>query len=313
MDQTNSNTFTFISRDGTEIVVYKWLPKKDIKVKGIVQISHGMAETARRYHRFAKELNANGFIVYANDHRGHGQSAESIKNLGYLGAEDGFRLLVEDIARLSDLIKETYPDLPVYMFSHSMGSFAAQRFIMDYPNKIEGLILSGSNGRQGALLGVGKGLAKLESSVRGKKAKSKLLDKLIFGTYNKKFEPKRTGSEWLTRDKDELDKYIENPYCGGVFPASFFYYFIDTLQYIEDENNFKKIPKQLPILIISGDQDPVGDFGKGVKKLYKRYEEVGVKDLSTKLYEGARHELLNEINRDEVTADIVEWLLKENK
>lgn len=307
MEALITDNFTFKSTDQTEIFVHKWL-RKEQTVKGIVQISHGMAETAARYERFAKTLTKSGFIVYANDHRGHGQTAQDVDSLGYLGAEDGFKLLVQDIAKLTDIVRAENPNVPIYLFSHSMGSFAAQRYIMDYPNQIEGLILSGSNGPQGLALTAGKVVAKIEMRLRGKKAKSKLMNKLTFGTYNRNFKPQTTGSEWLTRDENELNKYLQNPYCGTIFPTSFYYEFLDSLMYVENEENFHKIPKNLPIFIISGNQDPVGDFGKGLMKLQARYEKSGVQDLEMKLYEGARHELLNEVNREEVTQDILMWL-----
>lgn len=309
MQELTEGHFTFRSIDQTAIYGYKWW-RKDQEIKGIVQISHGMAETASRYKRFADSLTANGFIVYANDHRGHGKTAQNIESLGYLGETDGFKLLIADIAQLTEIIRAQHPNLPIYLFSHSMGSFAAQRYIIDYEIKIDGLILSGSNGEQGFLLQLGKGLAGLEMFFRGKTTPSKLMDTLIFGLYNKKFHPKETGFEWLTRDKEELAKYIENPYCGTIFPASFYYEFLDTLEYVEDERNFHKIPEELPILILAGGQDPVGDFGKGPKRLNARYRKEGVQDLAMKLYEGAQHELLNELNRDEVTGDILTWIQK---
>ena len=307
MVETISTNFTYTSSDGTEVYVYKWIPKQK-EIRGVVQISHGMAETAVRYERFAKVLNQNGFIVYANDHRGHGKTAKDIDSLGYLGDNDGFNLLIQDVAKLSDIIREENPGLGLYLFSHSMGSFAAQRYIMDYKDKIDGLVLSGSNGEQGFTLTAAKTIAKLEMMIRGRRAKSKLMNNLSFGAYNKKFKPEKTGSEWLSRDEEEVKKYIEDPYCGTIFPTSFYYDFLGSLQYIEDESNFKKIPKDLPILIISGEEDPVGDFGKGLKKLYTRYKEAGVKDLEIKLYPGARHEILNEINREVVMDDVVNWL-----
>lgn len=272
MNKLTDNHFTFISTDQTEVYVYKWMrPKQEIK--GVVQIAHGMAETAARYERFAQALTKRGFIVYANDHRGHGQTAENIDSLGYLGDADGFKLLVQDIAKLTDIIQAENPNIPIYLFSHSMGSFAAQRYIMDYQDKIDGLILSGSNGPQGLALKAGKAVASIEMRLRGRKAKSKLMNKLTFGNYNRNFKPEKTGSEWLTRDEAELEKYLENPYCGTIFPTSFYYEFLDSLAYIENQANFHKIPKDLPIFIISGDQDPVGDFGKGLVKLKERYEK----------------------------------------
>lgn len=299
--------FTFRAKDQRKIFVYQWSRENEI-VKGIVQISHGMAETASRYKNFAEELTKNGFIVYTNDHRGHGKSADNIKNQGYLGEEAGFNLLINDIAQLTDQIKKDYPNYPIFLFSHSMGSFAAQKYIMDYPDKINGLILSGSNGEQGFILKVGKLLSKIEMILRGRKAKSKLMNKLTFNRYNKNFQPQTTGVEWLTRDKKEQKNYLNNPYCGSIFPASFYYDFFSLLQYIEDEQNFNQIPKDLPVFILSGDHDPVGDFGQGAVKLKNRYENQRVKDVEMKLYKDARHELLNETNREEVILDIIRWL-----
>ena len=301
--------FTFKSTDQTDVFVYKWMLETQ-EVKGIVQISHGMAETAARYERFARTLTKHGFIAYANDHRGHGRTAKNIESLGYLGAEGGFELLIADIAQLTYIIRAENPQVPIYLFSHSMGSFAAQKYIMDDADRIDGLILSGSNGKQGFILSVGKILSKIEMIFRGKKAKSKFMNQITFGQYNKNFQPEITGVEWLTRDKNEQIKYLNNPYCGSIFPASFYYEFFSHLQYIENKKNFDKIPKDLPIYILSGDEDPVGDFGRGVQNLNKRYKKQGVKDLNMKLYEGARHELLNEINRAEVMEDIILWLDK---
>lgn len=299
--------FTLDSSDGLKINTYKWFIENS-QSKGVIQISHGMAETVSRYEEFAKALAKRGYIVYGNDHRGHGLSSVDKDSLGFLGEDRGFVKLIEDISILTDYIKNENPNLPIILFGHSMGSFASQRYIMDYKDKIQGLILSGSNGKQGLALKFGKVIANLEMKIRGPKAKSNLLNKVSFGSYNKKFSPNRTEFDWLSRDGKEVDKYIQNPYCGTIFPTSFYYEFFDTLQYIEDENNFSKIPKNLPILIISGDEDPVGNFGKGVRDLFERYENIGVENLSIKLYEGARHELLNETNRDEVIDDIIKWI-----
>src|SRR5699024_2305600 len=299
--------FIFKSDNGKDIFVYNWLPK-DKKVKGIVQIAHGMAETAERYERFAKELNRHRYIVYDNDHRGHGKTAGNIENLGYLGGKDGFNWIVRDMYKLSNIIKEENPGLPLFLLGHSMGSFASQKYIMMYDNNLDGLILSGSNGEQGIKLKLGALLAKREVKKHGYKKKSPKLDKLTLGNFNKSFKPKRTKFDWISRDEDEVDKYINNPYCGTIFTVGFFYDFLNGLRDIEDKRNFHLIPKDLPIFIFSGDKDPVGNFGKGVKKLYKRYKFLGVKDVECKLYKDGRHEMLNEINRNEVMKDVIQWL-----
>lgn len=308
-----TDTFYFKSRDGLDIHVYKWGPKEEIEIKGIVQIAHGMAETASRYERFARFLNENGYIVYINDHRGHGKTAGERSNLGYLGNKDGFQYLVEDMYLLTKEIREVYKDLPLFLFSHSMGSFAAQEYIMHYGEELQGAILSGTNGKQGILLDLGLMVAKHEAKKQNRKAQSPLMDKLIFGGYNKKFKPNRTSFDWLSRDKKEVDKYVADPFCGTVFTVGFFHDFLSELKYIEEKENIYKIPKDLPIYIFAGDKDPVGRNGKGILTLYKTYKDAGIKNVSYKLYPGGRHEMLNETNRDEVMKDTLAWIEAWNK
>lgn len=307
-----STTFTFKSGDETEIFVYKWMPK-DLPAKGVVQIAHGMAEHAARYENFASYLTKNGYIVYANDHRGHGKTAGSVEKLGYLGDKDGFLWLVRDLHDLSKIIINENPSLPLLLFGHSMGSFAAQRYIMDYGKDLKGVVLSGSNGKQGIALKIGTILAKWEIKKHGRKHQSTTMDNLVFSGYNKAFKPNRTGSDWISRDNVEVDKYINDPYCGTVFTAGFFYDFLTFLIEIEDKKNIKEIPKNLPIYIFSGDKDPVGKNGKGIINLFNRFKNHGVKDVKYKLYKDGRHEMLNEINRDEVMEDVVQWLDSQNK
>ena len=303
--------FHFRGKEDLDIHVYKW-ENENIKPKGVVQIAHGMAETAIRYEYFAKHLTENGYIVYINDHRGHGKTAEIIDNVGYLADKDGFTCLVEDMNILTNIIKDENDDLPVYLFGHSMGSFASQRYIMEYGNNINGVILSGSNGKQGFILNVAEKLISYEIKKNGRKYKSKRLDNLIFGGNNKKFKPSKTDFDWLSRDEKEVDKYIKDPFCGVLFTCGFFYDFIKGLKEIEDSDNLKKVPLDLPIYIISGDEDPVGKNGKGVLRLRDRYINLGVKDVSCKLYEGGRHEMLNEINKDEVIENIILWINERN-
>lgn len=294
--------------DGISVHGYLISPEKGETLKGIVQIAHGMAETAERYERFALSLAAEGFLVYAHDHRGHGKTAGELKNVGYLADKEGFEWLVRDMHHLTVIIRKKYPSLPLFLMGHSMGSFAAQRYAMEYGRELKGLLLSGSNGNQGIMLKAGSLIAATEVKKLGRRTQSEKMNKLLFGGFNKLFYPSRTDFDWLSRDEEEVDKYISDPYCGGVFTSGFYHDFIKGLMVIEKKKNRRKIPKDLPMLIVSGDRDPVGKCGKGVKNLYRIYKNTGVEDITLKLYPEARHELLNELNREEVTKDIIAWL-----
>lgn len=300
--------FKFIDSDGIEINAYRWIPKNE--AKGIVQISHGMTETILRYDEFAKKLNSQGFIVYGHDHRGHGLTAKTKKELGYIADNNGFDWLVRDLYELMTKIKEDHPRLPVYIFGHSMGSFVSQRFVQLYGEEIDGLILSGSNGEPTKLAPIGILLSKIEIMLFGRKHISKVMDKLSFGNFNNRFSPNRTDYDWLCSVEEEVDKYINDEYCGFVCSSSFYYDLLKGLREIHNENNLKAIPSDLPIYIIAGDMDPVGNFGKGIINLYSKLKDVQVKDIEYRLYENGRHELLNESNKYDVMNDISSWLLK---
>ncbi|WP_409069314.1 lysophospholipase [Clostridium sp. FAM 1755] len=303
-----SSCFSFKGRENVKINVYKWDPDRKQDIKAVIQISHGMAETANRYESLASYLNEAGYIVYANDHRGHGKSAVSVDKLGYLGEKDGFMSMVEDIHTLNTIIKEENKGLPVFLLGHSMGSFISQRYIQLYAQGLDGVILVGTNGRQGLVLNVGILIAKLEMKFKGRQHKSNILNDLSFGGYNKKFKPNRTEFDWLSRDEKEVDKYIKDEYCGTIFPTSFYHDFFKGLKSIWKEENKNNIPTNLPIFIIAGHKDPVGNFGKGILDLYNFYKSIGVTDVTYKLYEEGRHEILNELNRKEVFEDVLNWV-----
>ena len=300
--------FTFKGGEDLDIFVYRWKPEENVNIKGVVQIAHGMAETAARYERFAKKLTENGYVVYINDHRGHGKTAKTLDKVGILAEKDGFKWLVEDAHTLNEIIKKDYPNIPVYLLGHSMGSFVVQRYIMLYGNGLKGAILSGSNGKQGIMLNLGLMIAKHEIKKHGRNTKSEKLNNLSFGSYNNSFKPCRTEFDWLSRDIKEVDKYINDPFCGSVFTCGFYYDFLTGLKEIENKENLKLVPKNLPIYIFSGEKDPVGKSGKGIKKLYETYKKLGINNVKIKLYKDGRHEMLNEINREEVMNDIIDWL-----
>ncbi|HAU5069829.1 TPA: lysophospholipase [Clostridioides difficile] len=299
--------FTFKGEEDLDIYTYKWEDENIKNPKAVVQIAHGMAETAQRYETFAKVLTKNGYIVYINDHRGHGKTAKIIENVGHLAEKEGFRCLVEDMYTLTNIIKKENEDLPIYLFGHSMGSFASQRYIMDYSNNLSGLILCGSNGRQGIILNLAHMIINREIKKYGRRSRSNKINDLIFGGEIIRRNEK-TKFDWLSRDKEQVEKYINDPFCGVVCSCGFFYDLIQGLKEIEDKENLKKVPLDVPIYIISGDKDPIGKNGKGVLRLRDRYIKLGVKDVTCKLYKGGRHELLNEINKEEVFEDVICWL-----
>lgn len=301
------SNFTYKGEEDIEVYVYKYEPKDEDCIKGIIQISHGMSEEASRYERFAKKLTENGYVVYANDHRGHGKTAKDIEKLGVLANNDSIGCVVKDLKTLTDIIKSQHMNLPIFLFGHSMGSFAAQRYIIQHSKEIDGVILSGSNGAHGIEVDAGVVVSKIMCKMQGRDEKAHLIDKLAFRGFNNKFN-KKTNFDWLTSDEKEVIKYIENPYCGEVFSNGFFNDLFMNFKYIRKSDNISKVNKDLPIYIISGDKDPVGKFGKGVVKLYKIYKSNGIKNIQYKLYKDKRHELLNEINKEEVIEDITKWL-----
>lgn len=296
--------FKFVDSRGIKLNCYKWENDTCDIPKAIVQISHGMSENILRYDEFARELVEEGFTVYGHDHRGHGETAASIDDLGYMDDKDNFHSMVYDLKDMNDLIKRENEGIPIILFGHSMGSFLSQRYIELYGDSIDGLILSGSNGKQKAINNLGIPISYLEMKIFGRRKQSKLMDKLSFGSFNNNFKPVRTNCDWLTRDEKEVDKYLNNKYCGNIFTASYFYDLLKGLKEIHKESNLKKIPKSLNIYILAGSKDPVGENGKGIINLYNLYKKLEIKNVSYKLYDGARHEILNEINRDEVINDI---------
>ncbi len=303
-----SETFQFKADDDVEVFVYRWLPDGSVPVKGVVQIAHGMVEHAGRYRFLANALTDSGYAVYAGDHRGHGKTAGSPEKAGHFPEKDGFRLAAGDMKALTDIIKEERPGLPVFLYGHSMGSLLSRYYIIRHGDGVDGVILSGTAGDPGLLGMVGVFVARMECMIRGRGARSSLLNFLTFGSYNKAFEPNRTDFDWLSRDEAEVDKYIEDPYCGAVCTAGFFYDMLSALGDIYKDGNIRKIPKDLPVFIYSGDMDPVGGKNMvGVLRTQDDYQKAGVKDVALKLYEDGRHEMVNEINKREVYRDMIDW------
>lgn len=302
-----SSEFKLDAADGTELHVYEWLPDSK-ETDGIVQIAHGMAEHAKRYEHFAGFLTRNNFCVYANDHRGHGKTAGDLKNVGYLGASNGWDLLVSDSRQLGLHLQKKYPGKPHYVFGHSMGSLVIRNLIIDPGMKLSGAILSGTAYDPGIVGSLGLFLTRLLLFFNPDRKASPIMNELVFGAFNKSFRPSRTKFDWLSRDNDQVNKYIKDPYCGGIFSIRFFNDFLKGLIYVSNQSNISKMPCDLPVIIFSGDEDPAGNKGKGVIEVYNKFKKAGIENLTLKLFPGGRHEMLNEINKDEVYRFILDWL-----
>lgn len=297
----------FTVHSGAPLFLYQWIP--DNKPIAVFQVVHGMAEHAARYQRLAQFLTDRGIAVYADDHHGHGRSVQDDHSLGVL-PKDGFSSLVEAEKEITERIRKEYPDTPVFLFGHSMGSFISRQYLAKYDKPVNGVILSGTgNPTYIELLG-GLFVATLQCFIFGRKSPAKVLDNLAFGGYNRKFAPNRTAFDWLSRDEYEVDKYVQDPMCGTIFPTGFYRSFFKALLFLKTKKSVRQISKELPILFLSGEKDPVGDFGKGVKMVYETYRQQRFQNLELHLFPGCRHEILNETNRDEVMDVLYEWVLK---
>lgn len=285
--QTTPSSFRS-SADGTEVFSYAW-PDVAGKALGVVQIAHGLAEHGERYARFAKALNAAGFLVHAVDHRGHGRSAQG--RMGDFGRA-GFDGLIADVAQFGAGLRARHTGLPLFLFGHSMGSFAAQAALLDHASTWSGVVLSGSTALDALAAGMAAAPAGAPSGLEA---------------FNAGFEH-RTGYEWLSRDEAEVDAYVADPWCGWEVPEPLIPSLMAPAPRLADPALLAGIRSDLPILIASGDADPLAGGGVLAQLLGQRYREAGIADVTVTLYEAARHEILNETNRDAITADIVAWL-----
>jgi alpha-beta hydrolase superfamily lysophospholipase len=301
-----ASTRTLSTPDGVALFAYRWLPESP--PKAAVQIVHGLAEHAGRYARLAQALTGAGYAVYANDHRGHGLTQATPADLGFFAEHDGWRRLLDDVWQLNRQIAADHPGLPLFLIGHSMGSFLAQQFISEHGEALAGVVLSGSDGKPPALASVGRLVARIERLRLGPRGRSGVIHALAFGAFNKAFAPPRTPADWLTRDPAEVDKYVADPLCGFIATTQTWVDLLDALRQIARPELQALIPKRLPIHIISGSTDPVSDGTKRLQQLLAAYRGAGLEHVTHRFYEGARHELFNETNRDEVTRDLILWL-----
>ena len=299
--------FYYNSQDKcTKIHAIEWIP--DGEIKAILQISHGMVEFIDRYDEFAQFLNEHGYYVVGNDHLGHGESVSCEDHYGYFCEKSGNKCVIKDIRHLYKITKKKYPDVPYFLMGHSMGSFLIRQYLIRYSSGISGVIIMGTGDQPPLLVKGGKLLCKAIAEIKGWEYRSPLVNKLVIGNYNKKFSPCRTSADWLSRNEENVDSYLKNPWCTFVFTLNAFYNMFRGIETLHQKNYFEEIPKTLPVFFVSGIQDPVGDFGKGVLQVYGRFKENGMKDVSIKLYKNDRHEILNECDRELVFKDLLEWM-----
>lgn len=298
------HTFPSATQTG-DIFVRSWSPENG-EIKAVLQITHGMAEHGERYEEMGRYLCEAGYALIINDHAGHGKSVKSKDELGYFNGDFnkagiGF---VEDAHKVTLLAKEEFGK-PVILMGHSMGSFVARHYVTKYSDDIIGAIFCGTCGPNPAA-GAGIAVANLIEKIKGPKFKSQLINNMAFGLYNKRCEG-RTAFDWLSVNKENIDRYIADDYCGFMFTVSGFKNLFELLKFVNESKWFGAVPAVLPMYLIAGTEDPVGLYGKGVEAVYNKLKESGHNNVDIKLYDGLRHEIHNEDSRFTVYADIIKW------
>lgn len=299
---------TVESADGVQRAIRGWLPADSPATKTLL-IAHGMAEHGARYQRMARPLVERGYAVYAPDHRGHGDTSPDPADIGHFADEGGWEVAVGDLEHWVSWCKAQHPDNKLGLLGHSMGSLLTLTLLEGASAaQLDAAVLSATTGKPPAIAKAGRYIARLERMRLGKRGHSKLLDKLSFQDFNSKFKPNRTAFDWLSRDEAEVDAYIADPRCGFLCTVQLWIDLLDATSLITKDDALARIPTGLPLYLFAGGKDPVGDMGKSVQSLHGDLQRLGLTDLALRLYDGARHETLNETNRDEVTQDLVDWL-----
>lgn len=300
------------SDDGAEIYVRVWESAGQGdgvgRPEAVLQLAHGMTEHVGVYDEFATYLTQRGFAVIGNDHRGHGHTGEKSGSMGYFTERDGFDRVTDDLRAVNEWAGRRWSTVPRFLMGHSMGSMLARRYIQRYADTVDGVILMSTPGDPGVLGKLGRLLAHLEMRLRGPRHPSMFLSRLIFGGFNRRVRNPKTAFDWLCRDPAVLAAYLADPWCGFVPGAGFYYDLLTGLQLIHDDAHIACIPKELPMLFVTGDADPVAGYGKGVERAIAQYRRHGLRRIESIMYADARHGLLHELNKAEVYQDICEWL-----
>ncbi|MCI9124623.1 MAG: alpha/beta hydrolase [Eubacterium sp.] len=314
MDQetVNRESFQFLSKDGrTKIHAVKWLPKDGI-VRAVLQITHGMVEYIERYEELACYMAGRGFLVAGHDHLGHGASVTNESEWGYFAEKRPSETVVADIYQLTTIIKNQYPGCPYFILGHSMGSFLLRRYLTIHSGAVDGALLCGTGSQPKIATFLGMAVCRLMGLLHGGHYRSAFVTGLCFGKPYAEFD--KTGEDikrsWLSKNRDSVQAYYEDPRCTFVFTLNGYYGLFSTIHYVSQMKQIRKIRKNLPVLFLAGEDDPVGDFGKGVKKAYAQYRQAGIRDVKMKLYSNDRHEILQETDRKQVFKDVYEWCEK---
>ena len=284
----------------------QWLPDKN--PIGIIQISHGVTEYIERYEEFAKFMTARGFIVCGNDHRGHGSSCDASKTPMYLGDKGAWFDVAEDLYNVSCKMKEEYPKLPYILLGFSMGSFLVRTALIKHPEMADAAIIAGTGQQNSIAIKLAKYLAGQEEAKYGYAQTTKKIDELTFGTYNKKFGPAKTKFDWLSSDENALEKYLLDPKRGDSMTVGLFSEMLDGMRFVGDIKNIRKMNRYVPVFFISGDKDPVGEMGRGVKRAAAAFHKAGVRMIDVVLYRGCRHDIFHDVCKEEVYNDIFVWI-----
>lgn len=292
------------SHDGKKLFLATWDNVKE--PKGVIQIIHGMNEHIGRYENIARYLNDKGFIVYGDDHRGHGRTAQGTDEVGYIG-KDGFCNIVKDEKYITDLIKRKHPNLPNFICGHSFGSFISQEYLNRYSDKVDGVILCGSAFQKGMKIVLGRVISTTQMLFGFEKKPANLITNITSNILNKDDESDNKKS-WITWDEKEIEKLNKDKLYNEILTVNFYYYMFKGITDLYKQNKSKNIRKDVPIFIISGKDDSAGDYGDSAKKLESYYKNLGIKNVSLKIYEGKKHELFNELGKEEVYDDLYNWI-----
>ena len=306
---TNMTEFTFLSTDGkTQLHGMRWEPEGG-SVRAVLQICHGVAEHIVRYDAFARYLNDLGIAVVGHDHLGHGLSLPEGGTPVYFGEGNTWNTVVDDIYVLHQRIRLWYPDVPLCIMGHSMGSFLTRTYLIRYPGTVKAAIIMGTGWQPKAVIAGGMAVAKAVGAVVGENGTSDLVTNLAFGAYNKLFAPNRTSCDWLSADEGNVDAYMADPLCGADATVGLFRQMLSGIRFNQKLSNLRQMDPRIPVLFVAGEKDPVGDCGNGVRRTYQEFRRAGVQDCTLKLYPGLRHEILNEkAQQQQIFEDIGQWL-----